>query len=258
MSVVIPRSSSVKPRFFFWIAIAIALAVLWGFAPTYYLRSFLTTRDLGPLLHLHGFVFSGWIALVVVQTTLVANGRTDLHRRLGIAGVVLAAMVVTLGLAVGYFGAGPQLRSAVQSAGSSLEAFAILAARNPGNALIFGILAAAGIALRRQPAAHKRLMLLSTLAILDAPMARLLNDFGWPIALTPRGFVGENNFYERVSPTISPAGFENLNTLPFFLALVVNDAVRIRRLHAATIGGGVLLFLLQPFFLFVSRQLAGT
>jgi len=40
-----------------------------------------------------------WIALFVTQTALVASGRTHLHRRLGAAGAVLAALVLVVGVA---------------------------------------------------------------------------------------------------------------------------------------------------------------
>ena len=58
-------------RFFSGIALVIAVVVFVGFAPTYYLKSVFGTRELAPLFHLHGFLFSAWIALLVVQTQLV-------------------------------------------------------------------------------------------------------------------------------------------------------------------------------------------
>jgi hypothetical protein len=91
---------------------ALAAAVLWGFAPTFFLRPFITTRDLSALLLVHGFVFTAWIALFIVQTILVARHRTDLHRVLGALGIVLAVTVVAIGIAVGMTGWGPARRAA--------------------------------------------------------------------------------------------------------------------------------------------------
>ena len=54
-------------------------------------------KSLTPLVHLHAAVFSAWLVLYLVQTGLVASGRTVLHKRLGIAGVVLAVAVVGVG-----------------------------------------------------------------------------------------------------------------------------------------------------------------
>ena len=84
----------------FYIAMSIAavITVFAGFAPTYYLRPYYNTAPLMPLLHLHGIVFTSWLALFMVQTTLVAAHRTDIHRRLGILGGVIASFMVLLGL----------------------------------------------------------------------------------------------------------------------------------------------------------------
>ncbi len=51
-------------RFFFVImACAVVVAVFAGFAPTFYLRgSFVQTRPMSVLLHVHGVVFSAWIS----------------------------------------------------------------------------------------------------------------------------------------------------------------------------------------------------
>ena len=86
-------------RFFSGIALVIAGVVFIGFAPTYYLKGVFGTPELAPLFHLHGLLFSAWIALLVVQTQLVARGRTGLHRRLGVAGGALAVLMVAAGLA---------------------------------------------------------------------------------------------------------------------------------------------------------------
>jgi len=77
-------------RFFTGMAIAAALTVFIGFAPTYYLGNFFDARPVSTLVHIHGVVSTSWILLFVAQTSLVAAGRTDLHRRLGVAGGVLA------------------------------------------------------------------------------------------------------------------------------------------------------------------------
>jgi hypothetical protein len=83
MRTAISRPSDRGRLFFPWMAVALAAAVLWGFAPTYFLRAFITTRDLSLLLHVHGLVFTCWIALFIAQTTLVAKHRMDIHRQLG-------------------------------------------------------------------------------------------------------------------------------------------------------------------------------
>ena len=46
---------------------------------------------------MHGIAFTAWLLLLLVQTSLVAAGRVDLHRRLGLGGAALAAVMVVLG-----------------------------------------------------------------------------------------------------------------------------------------------------------------
>src|SRR5436853_5928629 len=72
--------------FFIGMAVATAVATFIGFYPTYYLKAWWSTPVLPPLVHLHGILFTEWIVLLIAQTSLVAVGRTDLHRRLGIGG----------------------------------------------------------------------------------------------------------------------------------------------------------------------------
>ena len=82
-----------RERFFYvGISVIIAATVFAGFAPTYFLKSYFASPPLMPLLHLHGLVFTSWIVLLLTQTTLVAANRTDIHRRLGIVGGVIAVI----------------------------------------------------------------------------------------------------------------------------------------------------------------------
>ena len=83
--------------FYVCMSAAVVITVFAGFAPTYYLRPRFTTAPLMPLLHLHGLVFTSWVVLFVTQTTLVAAHRTDIHRRLGIVGGVIAVLMILIG-----------------------------------------------------------------------------------------------------------------------------------------------------------------
>src|SRR6266581_6120496 len=83
--------------FYTGMAAAIMITVFAGFSRTYFLRRYFQSQPLIPLLHLHGFVFSSWIALLLTQTTLVAAKRTRTHRKLGIAGALIATLMVIIG-----------------------------------------------------------------------------------------------------------------------------------------------------------------
>ena len=142
----------------------------------------------------------------------------------------------------------------------SLAKFAFLAMGNPGNPLIFGLLFSAAVWQRRHKEFHKRLMLLATLAIMDAPMTRALQTLGWPITVTASGtFRGQGNFWSPgLFQVVGPPGFENLNLLPFFIPLVIYDLVKVGRIHKATLLGMVPLFLFQPFWALVSYLVSGS
>src|SRR5262249_62147626 len=83
--------------FFTGMAAVLLIIVFAGFSRTFYLRPFFHPEPLIPLLILHGILFSSWLALFVLQTTLVVTKRTRTHIRLGIAGMALAASMVGLG-----------------------------------------------------------------------------------------------------------------------------------------------------------------
>src|SRR5262245_49157986 len=84
--------------FFGGMTIAMLIAVLVGFGPTYFFSTISgTTFELTRPLHLHGAAFTSWMVLLVIQATLVAAGHVDIHRKLGVAGAVLAAVMMVLG-----------------------------------------------------------------------------------------------------------------------------------------------------------------
>jgi hypothetical protein len=49
------------------------------------------------IFYVHGVAFTAWIVLLVVQASLVAGGRTELHRKMGPFSAVLAVAMVVLG-----------------------------------------------------------------------------------------------------------------------------------------------------------------
>jgi hypothetical protein len=72
--------------FFSGMAVLMLGSVFLGFARTYYLAGMFHAPLPSAIIHVHGAIFSSWILFLLAQTTLVASGRTDIHRRIGIAG----------------------------------------------------------------------------------------------------------------------------------------------------------------------------
>ncbi len=164
-----PRVRANDRAFYTGIAIAAALAVLVGFSRTYFLRPYFQTAPLDTAFHVHGLVFSAWIALFVAQTSLVAAGRTDVHRKLGWAGACLAALMVVVALNAAVHGAHRDIAAGYETESLRFFTTPVLAMA------MFASLVALAVLARDRPETHKRLMLLATLSLLDAAVAR------WPI-----------------------------------------------------------------------------
>jgi len=208
-------------RFYSGYALALLATVLIGFAQTYYLRPILPAgsrvlHPLTPLIHVHGMLFTGWILLLVAQTRLVAARRVDLHRRLGVAGALLAAVMVVVGILTALHaaahGAAPLDLDPLRFMVVPLAAIALFAA-----------LVTAALFARRDPQTHKRLIVLANVALLPPALARLVIfhlGFGPPVVFA-------------------------LASL-FLVPLVVWDLTRWKRLHPVTLWGGLLLVLSGP------------
>ena len=84
--------------FFTSLIVTMLGSVFLGFARSYFLAGVYHAPPLTPILHIHGGVFSLWMLVLLAQTTLVSAGRVDLHRKLGMAGFVLACLMVVLGV----------------------------------------------------------------------------------------------------------------------------------------------------------------
>ena len=207
--------------FFTGMAVACALIVFAGFAPSYYLRSS-ALPPLSPFVQLHGAVFTAWILLFVTQTSLVAANRTDIHRQVGIVGAVIAVLLVVIGTTMAIDG----LRRGLGSIfGMEARQFFSIPL---GDILAFTILVTAALALRSQPQAHKRLMLLATITLLPAPIARLAFPFGLGIP------------------------FWFLLTDILVLAVLLYDLWSRARVHKAVVYGAVLIVLAKPLLVWAS------
>ena len=177
------KSSVVPPgtdrRFFTGLAVAVALSVFAGFAPTYYLKGLYGTLALSPFLHFHGMLFTSWILLFVTQTTLVAAKRTDLHRRLGIVGALLAVAMLVVGTAVAVAAAkrGPQTGVLAIEQGQFPAPLEELTTPL-GMLANFSVLVAVGFYYRRNRDSHKRLMMLATIVTASAALDRMLFPTG--------------------------------------------------------------------------------
>lgn len=149
--------TSGRRRFYPTIAALAIVTVFVGFAPRFYETALRDTPGPRPFVLVHAAVFTAWMFLFLVQTSLVAAHRADLHRRLGRVGIALAASMLVLGVMTGIEGA----RDGWNPGGPFRDALAFLVV-SFRDILNFSGFAAAGLYYRRRPEIHRRLMLLAT------------------------------------------------------------------------------------------------
>jgi hypothetical protein len=153
-------------RFFSVMAVVTAATIAAGFFHTYVPKVMTGAPALPPIIHLHAVVFTCWLLFFVAQTTLVLTGRTAVHRRLGIAGVVLAALMLVVGSATAVTVARLGHRGIPGVEFPDAEGFLLL---NLAAVAVFAILVGAGWYFRRDIQTHKRLMLMATIGGLVGP-----------------------------------------------------------------------------------------
>jgi len=166
------------------------------------------------IVHVHALAFVSWLVLFTTQVALIRVGRPDLHRRLGLAGLGLAAVMVVLGPATAVI-----MDAARYAATGHTPQFLAVQLID---ILAFATLTGAALLLRGKPETHKRLMLLGLFYISNAGFARYLNGF----AATPLG----DGFWGDIIGTY-------LGGDVLALSLGAYDLVARRRLYPAYIVG---------------------
>jgi hypothetical protein len=162
-------------------------------------------------------VFSAWILLFVTQSTLVAAGRTDVHRRLGVAGAVLVPVMIVLGCLTAVRGA----RDGWNPGGPYPDSLAFMVV-GLADILVFSAFVTAGLWYRRRPEVHKRLMLLGT-----------VGGLMWP-AITRMPYVAGRPILMFALLTI------------LVLASAVRDLLVRTRVHPVSLWGGLLILAAFP------------
>lgn len=206
-----------RSRYFYVAGAAVALLIMfWGFAKTFFLKDVFGSPAIRPLVLVHGVVMTLWFTLFLVQCWLIASKRVKLHMRLGIFGAFLAVTLVLLGTVTAISAA-----RLGHSPGPPPLVFLVVPLVD---LLVFSILVGLGLYLRANRETHRRLMLLATLSILTAAIARI------PVpAIHDRGIL----MYFGVKDLV-------------VLAFVAYDTWKSRRLHPAFGWGALLIIVSGP------------
>lgn len=222
---------------------AIWLAIVLGFGIDMIKRAHGGALTFPLVTHLHVVAYTGWLVLLAAQVWLVRTGRVALHRRLGLAALILLPAMLVLGPATAYYG--------VADNPYMPDKWIAWLSVNYTNAIGSIVLLTAGLALRRNPAAHKRLMVMGTIALTEPGFSRIWSPF-----LEARLGEGYVPFY--VSTYIG--------TFLLVIAVGIYDLATRRRLHPAWIAAALWIFanqaladwlFHQPFWLTAMKEMTG-
>jgi FtsH-binding integral membrane protein len=201
-------------------------SVFLGFGPTYFWAGVFNAPLPSRIIHIHGAVFSCWILLLIVQNLLASVGRVHVHRKLGLAGFLLACLMVI----VGWVAATDRLARGTAPPGLDTYFFYIVPMTDM---IIFGTLIFFAFRARRDPSAHKRIIYVATVGVLIAAIARF-----------PLGWLFHNAAHAAIA------------SYAFLLMLVAYDLWSTRKIHRATLWAGAFLIFVQQIRLPIGKTAA--
>ena len=133
------------------------------------------------IVHFHAAVFVGWLVLLTVQLVLIRRGDYRLHMRLGWLALAMVVLMMILGPATVLYVDRVDYATLDPSAPPFMST-------QFTNVIGSCVLILCGVALRKHAAAHKRLMLMGTVALTEPgfsrflfePLYGLFHDGVWP------------------------------------------------------------------------------
>jgi hypothetical protein len=209
-------------QFFFVMTILLLATVVIGFAPTYYLAGVFRAPLPSPMVHVHGAVFSSWMLLLLVQTGLISAKRVGWHCNLGVAGFVLACVMVVVAMLTA-----ADLAARLKTVPNSEPTLSFLVVPFV-DAFDFAVLAGFAYAVRKNAAAHKRLIIIATAGISGAAF------FRWHVAIL---------FHDGYAAYAV--------SYVFLLLLATYDLWSTRKIHRATIWGSAVLVFMEQISRFI-------
>jgi hypothetical protein len=180
-----PRAGFVDRWIYVFTAASFIIITLTGFIPDALMKVAMVQAGRRPpfplVMHVHAVLMGSFLLLLLAQTWLMATGRNEYHKRLGLAAFVLAPALVIAGVALAptmYYetwnalqAAPPELRGNLQDLLSRKENTLLLQMRA---GFLFPLLLAIGLWARGADAGlHKRMMILAPAMALGAGIARI-------------------------------------------------------------------------------------
>jgi hypothetical protein len=180
-----PRAHGLDRWIFVGMAAWFIILALAGFIPDSIVKVEMVKAGLRPpfplVLHMHAVLMGSFLLFLLSQTWLVANGRAELHRRVGPIGGLLAIALVIVGfilaptmyhqVAGGLAVAPPEARGQMRQLLSGLDNILFLQIQA---GTLFALFIALGLSQRaRDPGFHKRLMIFAPAMVMGAAFARM-------------------------------------------------------------------------------------
>lgn len=155
-------------NFFLLSVVVIWIVILLGFVPNIIHHYASGQPDYPLVIDIHAAAFVAWLVLLSVQLGLIRARRYDVHRKVGAFGGALALAMLVLGPWAGIVA--EQVNFGTPNGDPPFLGVEFI------EMITFILVVGAAISLRRDAAAHKRLMLLATLFLTTAGFGRWLYD----------------------------------------------------------------------------------
>lgn len=181
-----PRAHAIDRWIFVFMAAWFIAIVLAGFIPDSLMKiGMVQAGQRAPfpmVLHMHAVVMGAFLLLLLTQSWLMATGKRALHMQLGVAGMVLAAVVVIVGFVLvptmyhqlWYAAQGATTPEAKTATGQALAFWNKITLLQIRIGILFPLFIAIGLRARGQEAGlHKRMMILATAMPLPAGIDRI-------------------------------------------------------------------------------------
>ena len=217
-------------RFFWRMALAMAIAVVAGFSLNFALGRSTFASPL--IVHLHAVTFMGWVALFVTQARLGAFGPIEVHRRLGRFAALWVVVLIALGIVITV----DRIQRGATPFFFRPQEFLLA---NSLGILVFAGLVWTAVRMRRRTDWHRRLQIGAMSAIMGPAFGRLLPipllmPYAFETAVVAGlvfpaiGMVRDRRALGRVHPAWWVAVLATLATLPLANLLAsssVGDAI---------------------------------
>lgn len=135
-------------------------AILGGFLKTFIVPVSEGSFQAPAIIYIHGLLATVWVLLFLIQSVLIRSNNFKIHKKLGYIGLLIA---IAAGITIIPAGLQQVKRELDLGLGQTAISGIVGAITT---AAIFLALVISGVRLRRNPAAHKRLMALGTIVLL--------------------------------------------------------------------------------------------